>query len=709
MNAGGNGEKTNGKLNNEAYLSFLNAKPAFACPLHFKELAERQKCDVKGCRETAKAYAEVLGYAEHIGLPLPVKLREIAAQHNNRYVFFRGKIVSQTKRRQVMLPKLQMKCAACEEIYPNISPNGITLLDCIEQAHTGQDVLRWLKSLAPKLCASCKKAALKIKEDELRHIDVLPMYLSPLIEEETPEESAGTTKEYVPCYYLPKNGESINAKTAVFYGRVRLCGKSLKSPIIFSEEMTPLEDGPDTYKPSPEEVQELKDHFNATNEEEMEALYKILCASVAPAIVRRDRLKFLGLLCAHSALYLPGQNGKSEFGLIDVLTAGDGGGGKSDIIKDVVSLCPPAYSERVVGESAKRTGLTYSAEKAEGENRRITWGAIVQADRGLCGLEGMQGFGEAEIMQLREMRTDKKVCVRLSVSGEAWARTRILGSMNLNRPMNEYPSGFEAIMQGHEILRDFADRRRWDWIVCINGGDVSDEDKINAQSAEDLGKTKPEIPRECMKRSITLAWGTKPANLHLPEAVIKKLSVSAKRIMRKYPGAYVLQPDYYKVLKRGLVALIILTKNTALEAGEREEVFLKLLSWFVAWVDSFYTENWELDRYVEARKMQRTDLSEVHKKLLGRGNAIRIIAELARSPGLQQSVIAQKLNMKRPNVNTEITWLEGQGLAVKKKMELTSDGVKVYRENPSLFKGTDASPEQETLQVEEIPMGGGGA
>jgi len=260
--------------------------------------------------------------------------------------------------------------------------------------------------------------------------------------------------------------------------------------------------------------------------------FEIVAKQISPDTVgekRRIAKKALTLLL-HSPNTIPDINGKLIRGGLRVIFIGDTKCDKSGMGGDISGIETDSYrfGEFFLGETGGRTGLTYTIDT---DNKIIIWGLIPLNDKGLVVIDGMASIASNEIKQFREILEMQKVIVRRSQSGEAWARTRLLGCMNPGKPtvkpMNEYLYPCMAIPDTF-IFQEPPDITRWDIFICFAIEDVS-EFEITARKPIE----RP-IPDDIYIRHVYWVWSREPEHIvyegEAKEQIIKK----ATEIVRDY-------------------------------------------------------------------------------------------------------------------------------------------------------------------------------
>lgn len=178
----------------------------------------------------------------------------------------------------------------------------------------------------------------------------------------------------------------------------------------------------------------------------------------------------------------------------------------------------------VVAESNSRTGITYSIDT---ENRAIVWGELPNNDLGLTVIDGLHSMFAEEMKELREALENQRIIVRRYVSGEALARTRVIGIFNPNRPMNQYMYACMAVKDSAAFY-DPPDITRWDLFLPFAEDDVPKEEIASRKPRE-----RP-LPKKCFKRHIYWAWSRKPEHIQYMEEAKGFIVKASVELMKEY-------------------------------------------------------------------------------------------------------------------------------------------------------------------------------
>jgi DNA replicative helicase MCM subunit Mcm2 (Cdc46/Mcm family) len=253
--------------------------------------------------------------------------------------------------------------------------------------------------------------------------------------------------------------------------KIRLYGWEIIEPkthniCILATKVETLEDQLSTFEITEEDKENWCNYFKNANPESM-------ANNIAPHIVGEARLiaKEAECLCLHSPIEIPTPDGNLIRGGLRILNFGDTKVGKSELGKGITGYGEDAYSfgEYIVGESAKRCGITYTIDT---DNKAIIWGVLATNDFGLVVIDGLQSIFSDEIGELREALEQQKIIVRRSQSGEAFARTRVVACMNPREEMSNYVYPAQALQSSYPFNNP-PDVTRWDIFIPFSLDDVA--------------------------------------------------------------------------------------------------------------------------------------------------------------------------------------------------------------------------------------------
>jgi len=399
--------------------------------------------------------------------------------------------------------------------------------------------------------------------------------------------------------------------------------------LIFVYDVKPLQEEFQNFKPTSEDEARFREYFN---HDDLEAR---IDRTIAPQIVGRKDAKMAVALTLHSPLEFKFL-GSRFYGLLHTLLLGDSTTGKSEIINWVMDNLK--VGEYGTGEAGKRTGLLFTVNP---DRESITWGLLPLADLTIALIDGLQRVSSEEIGEFREALRQKKIVVKMRVSGEAPCRCRIISAANPMEPLDNYLEHAEAIINT-KCFQDPVDITRWDLIVKFWDKDVPAEEIAQASS------TPPAIPVDVFKRHVFWAWNLKADDITFtPEAekAIKKkflefMEFTHSRIPlvhRGYRITLAKAAASYAILHHDVEnGKVVVTKSHVEKAAK----FLQEL-----------IESWEYAVYV-ARLQREVELAdeeidEIDRKLEEDPNLKTIFKEIINNQGISTTVLISKTGLGR--------------------------------------------------------------
>lgn len=414
---------------------------------------------------------------------------------------------------QKALPRsLAIRCTRCmKEVEVDLSdPDHSDLLEAVIFKDRAALHRRAEALLVKRIGSQCeKKKDHRVAVDEEENMDYAVLGARELLEEmERFDQQAYTSRRVHLVEVRPPPSKKVR-----LLGRVAV-DPSTRDICILADSAEPLESQVAGFEVTNEDRAEWPRWFNGELD---------ISAQVAPDMVGRENVQQSYLLLLHSAAEIPDVNGRPIRGCIRCLCVGDTKTYKSEGAKD---LTRGHYNlgGYIVAESASRTGITYTIDS---EERAIVWGELPNNDLGLVVIDGLHTIFAEEMKELREALENQMIIVRRMVSGEALARTRVIGILNPDKPMNQYPYPCMAV-KDTAAFYDPPDVTRWDLFLVFGEGDVP---------AEDIARRRPAsrpIPEETFKRHVYWAWSRRPEQIRYTEkatGLIMKVSVE---LVEKY-------------------------------------------------------------------------------------------------------------------------------------------------------------------------------
>lgn len=518
--------------------------------------------------------------------PIKTSIPQLNAQKINKFVNIEAQILGEVKHKA--LPgKVHVFCKNCGE--------GLDL-DIRESRELMGELIFSKKStktiLAPLLSGKCPDTKdgegshyvdFEIKD----HADYSLLQVRDVIR----HDEKYNIQDYKPKWLHLVNHDIPDAKKISLNGVVVYDDTPQKRNIeVISDSIKPLEDELAQFKITDSDKRKFDRYFKT-----------IPINQMAPGMVGRDHVREAMLLLLHSPPYIPDLHPKGSLqrGLLRIIFIGDSKTNKSTAAKDLTPLNIGGkypFGEFVSAETGSRTGILYTIDT---DKRALSWGSLVLNDMGLVILDGMHSLHSEEVKGMREVLEQLMVVVRRSVSGDALARTRIIGIINPNQPMNHYLHSCQAIKDTW-VFKDPVDITRWDLFLPFQNEDVEIDDIINSEPQD-----RP-IPDDIFIRHVYWAWSRKPDEVIYPKN-IKQLIIQVYKKISGFQTSEIplVHPAIKYVILRLSVAYATLlhSTNDTHDLVIVKEEHVEMASNFLKTTYGL----WELAEYIEEREGNSID------------------------------------------------------------------------------------------------------
>jgi len=422
-----------------------------------------------------------------------------------------GQVVSEQSQKAVP-SSLHIFCSRCrEDAIVNLLKNeSLSLLQAVIFKQK-KDVLKLAEAhLVDNVGSFCDdKSGHRIRVEEQGFMDYAVLGVRDLLEE---------VEKFDRQVYQSRMVHLVGAKVPPSK-KVKFEGVVAVDPVsrdlcVLADHIKPLENQVAGFRITDEDRTEWPKWFNSQLN---------ISTQIAPDMVGREVVQQAYLLLLHSPPDIPDIHGKTIRGCLRILCFGDTKTYKSESAKDL-TISHYGLGGFVVAESSSRTGITYSIDT---ENRAIVWGELPNNDLGLTVIDGLHSMFAEEMKELREALENQRIIVRRYVSGEALARTRVIGIFNPNKPMNQYIYPCMAVKDSASFY-DPPDITRWDLFLPFAKDDVPKEEVASRKPKE-----RP-IPEECFKRHVYWAWSRLPKHVSYAERAKDFIVKASVDLMKEY-------------------------------------------------------------------------------------------------------------------------------------------------------------------------------
>jgi len=534
----------------------------------------------------------------------------------------------------------------------------------------------------------CKRGPHKFRVQPVDYMDFAVLFVCDLLDPLVRFESRvyQTKKIYLVGQRVPY------AKKITIHGRVYL-EPSTRNITIIAEKAEPYEDEISNFEVTEEDKEAWIKYFMDRDPAELRS-------QVAPGMVGRPIVQESLLLTLHSVAIIPDIYGQPIRGCLRVIFFGDTKTYKSRSAKDL-TINHYGLGDYVVGESSSRTGITYTIDS---DNNALIWGVLPLNDLGFLVIDGMHSLHKEEWRETREALESQRVVVRRKLSGEALARTRVLGIINPgmrdHKPLNTYMFKCQALRDTY-IFSDPPDITRWDFFIPFSRGDVPEADIAEAKPVE-----RP-IPDSVFVRHVFWAWSRKPEHIVYTEEAKEKIKQEAKRFMEKYAidDIPVVHLGYREVIARVSVAYAALMHSTD---ENHEKVIVKKVhvEKAAAFLEKL-AQLLELDEYKLEREGKLRIVKEELEEIINDLDSIALkILDLIKSEPKSSRELSEALDVDEKTIKRRYATLLKHQLvetAPGRGVSLTPRGILFLKEYIRDL-GTVSVPNKEEMGTKSVPM-----
>lgn len=465
---------------------------------------------------TYKKAIEIISKEKHINTNYKkIKLSELNAHLINKLVSIDCQITGEQI--QKAIPEIiEITCETCNEVkYFNSMDNPANFI-------ADRETKTILNELKNSFMCKCVHAEVEDGEEKPKpykvakiksYIDFSVLFVRDTLD----RESLTAVKRYEAKKVYVVNQTLPNAKTINLKGKVFIEPKT-KNISIICDSIQHLENQIEDFKIT-EEFKENSRKFFSSNED----MHK----QINPDIVGKSRTiaKQSVIFQLHSPCKIYDITRKKLIrGGLNIIFYGDTKCAKSEIAKDVTQRGSMPIGEYTICETGGRTGFLYTIDRDKGS---LIWGSLALNDMGLVILDGLQSMHSEELGEFREAIEQQEIIVRRSITGDALARTRILGSLNPNKPMTNYIYKCQGLQDTYVFAKS-PEFTRWDLFVPFSQRDVSGKEIAHRQPEE-----KP-IPEDIFIQHIYWVWSRKPEQIIYTESAVKKINDYSEQFIESY-------------------------------------------------------------------------------------------------------------------------------------------------------------------------------
>lgn len=361
----------------------------------------------------------------------------------------------------------------------------------------------------------------------------------------------------------------------------------------------------DRYVVEPDHVAKLR-AFQPTEwtvpalEAKLEEYYSDLSDNVTHIHGRRDLHEIVDLAYC-SLLEIPIAGDHS--GWLDVAVLGDGGQGKSDVVRSIRRHY--RAGDLAVGGSASLAGILGSAQQSLASKRWVyRRGKLPMNDRRLLIIEESSNLHPDTIRALREPRSSGVHVMTKVADRRSLARTRLvwIGNTRSGRPVADFPQGIMAVL---DVFPDEADVRRLDLALIVAQDEVSPDVIMNGKK----GAPHKFTPDLCELHT-TWTWSRRRADVELSLAAVKAARRLGAELGRRYSHTIPLLLNTEAHLKLLKIGAALAARTFSTDDGHTLVVRECHVEYAVKFIDRIYATKASDFAGYSARMLQSTTMAD---------------------------------------------------------------------------------------------------
>src|SRR4030042_3791695 len=422
-----------------------------------------------------------------------IRLSEMEASMIDKYVAVEGQIVGEQEQKAI-IQGFELECADCASKKTVPVDLRISLFG---------------KPIPPKEC-DCGGSV----EAKPLYVDFAMIFLKDVIN----HDSSHSVRKFKDKTVYLVGMRPPTSKTVKVVGRIGIEPKS-KDLVIVANRIQPLATDFEQFRIQDKHRAEFPKYFGE-GKESWEQINPDIVGT--PRSIAKQALS----LQLHSVCRIWDiEHIKIIRGGLNIIFLGDSKVGKSELAKDATNYGTMSLGELVVAETASRTGILYTIDS---DRHAIIWGALPLNDMGLVVLDGMQAMQSEEMGEMRESIELQTVKVARRLSGEALARTRIIGCMNPRQPsMSNYLYKCQAISDSW-VFSKTPDITRWDVFVPFCQNDVPAKTIAFRKS-----KNRP-IPTDIYIDHIYWVWSRRPEDVDYTHSAVYRIKQGTADLIEEF-------------------------------------------------------------------------------------------------------------------------------------------------------------------------------
>lgn len=305
------------------------------------------------------------------------------------------------------------------------------------------------------------------------------------------------------------------------------------------KETKPKEDDLETFRLSPEEMDNLRSTFQCEGTVEgVEQKIQDIASEHSHNVTRiygRPDIHIATDLVYHSVLYF-NWNGKTIRGYLEILFAGDTRQGKSDTVQNLRRFY--RLGDKIDCSRATVAGLIGGAKELSNGHWSIEWGVLPINDRRLVILEEVKNLSVEQIAALKEVRSSGVAEVTAIRRDRTPARVRSIWVANprSSRKVATYSYGIDII---RELIGDPENIARFDSALIVSDSEeevsrATLQASFQQRSTDNAGRYTAELCRSL----VLFIWSRRPDQIRFASGVEETVLTLSKQITDKYDDTF---------------------------------------------------------------------------------------------------------------------------------------------------------------------------
>lgn len=330
----------------------------------------------------------------------------------------------------------------------------------------------------------------------------------------------------------------------------------------------PLQDTIETFRVSPQIVEQLKMFQTDDVKAKFEEIHKDFEQNVTHIVGRGDLLTGIDLVY-HSVLGFSFQGIPVQKGWLEFLCIGDTRTGKSETTEAMMRHYQ--LGEMSVAENTSYAGLVGGLQQTGDKRWFLTWGKLPLNDGRLFVIDEASGLSTEDIAKMSGIRSSGIAEITKIQTERTTARTRLIWLSNprSGNPLSTYSHGIQAVA---ELIGKSEDISRFDFVV------TAAKDEVPMELINRMVDSAQEIPHkytsDLCKLLILWAWSRKPEDVEFEPSAVQDILKYATEMGVRYSSQIPLVEGANQRIKLARIAVATAARVFSTDASG-EKVIVK--------------------------------------------------------------------------------------------------------------------------------------